>query len=97
MKTNKTETTTINGVEYTVTNLAASFSVSSILVNDTIMVNANVRLQPFVVIDGKVTSTDLQDRAVLMADIFNSNDTDAVECANAINTAIEKYVLSKNI
>jgi len=98
MKTNNKRTVVINKVEYTVENYAASMAVSSAITKEgRILVNANLKLQPFAVIDGNKIPVELDNTVALMSDVFNSTDTDVLTCIGKINAALEEYVLAKNI
>ena len=98
MKTNRTEKTVIEGIEYEVSDLLTELNVSNPICGADAMVNVNMRLRPYVTIDGvKTLATDLDDRPVRITDLANCGDADALLCFQKIQEALQEYILKKNI
>ena len=98
MKTNRLEKTIVEGIEYEVSDLLVDLNVSNPICGADAMVNVNMRLKPYVTINGVKTLTpDLEDRPVRIADLANCDDNDALICFKKIQDALQEYVLAKNI
>lgn len=97
MRTDKVETVTIGGVNYPVTDLSANLAISTSFQDGDLIINANIRLIPFLVLNGKRVVVDLPQRVIMMNDILHTKDTDAMACVSKIDEALQEYVLAKGI
>ena len=97
MRTDKVETVTIGGVNYPVTDLSANLAISTSFQDGNLIINANIRLIPFLVLNGKIAAVDLPQRVVMMNDVLHTKDADAMACISKIDEALQEYVLAKGI
>lgn len=97
MKTDKKDFVTIDGVQYEVSDLSANLAISTSFQDGNLIINANLRLVPFLILNGKRIAAELPTRVVLMNDVLKTEDRDAMICVAKIDEALQEYVLAKGI
>jgi hypothetical protein len=103
MKTNKTEPFNIINEDgstsaYIADQLSANLFVSFGISNNQMIGSANLRLHPYTKDDnGNYVSSNLEERLLLVGDVFNSNDRDVQMCVLKINNVIQDLILAKNL
>ena len=103
MKTNKTEPFNIINEDgstsaYIADQLSANIFISFGISNNQMIGSANLRLHPYTKDEnGNYIDSNLNERLLLVGDVFNSNDRDIQLCVLKINAAIQELILIKNL
>ena len=75
-------------------NLSVNLSVTTVINNNNIVVDASMRLVPY---SDEYDILESDAKIVNVQDVENSNDVDVIQCVTDIETAIKNYINAKKL